>query len=124
MKTFESPGAVPAPGASLTDQLGRQVTPETKRQKQLPQAAIRRRAADRVIRIEHVITDDLPDGRPTLSVGGSEIFWARVARLFDARTPWRRIHFQPNTALPIGVADETVNCSRRHTPKGNESETH
>jgi hypothetical protein len=41
MKTFESPGAVAAHGASVVDQLGRQVIPEISRQQQLPQAAIR-----------------------------------------------------------------------------------
>ena len=41
MKTFESPGAMAALGASAVGQLGRQVILETNRQRQLPQAAIR-----------------------------------------------------------------------------------
>ena len=43
------------------------------------------------------------------------------APLLGGRTRWRRIYFQPNTALPIGVADEAVNHSRRHTPIGSEN---
>jgi hypothetical protein len=59
--------------------------------------------ADDVIQIEHAITDDLPDGTPTLP-GFTEdrIYWALVARLCDGRTRWRRIYLQPNTALRIG----------------------
>jgi hypothetical protein len=59
--------------------------------------------ADDVIQIEHAITDDLPDGTPTLP-GFTEdgIYWALVARLSDGRTRWRRIYLQPNTALRIG----------------------
>ena len=50
MGPIKSPGAVAAHGASVTDQLGRQVGSETNRQQQLPQAAIRRAgAADRVM---------------------------------------------------------------------------
>ena len=80
--------------------------------------------ADDVIRIEHAITDDLPDGSPTLpGFADDGIFWALVAPLPDGRTRWRRIYLQPNTALPIGVADEAVNHSRRHKPKGPENET-
>ena len=41
MITRKSPGAVAALGASVIDQLGRQVIPETNRQEQLTQAAIR-----------------------------------------------------------------------------------
>ncbi|MGO9046169.1 MAG: hypothetical protein ACLQFW_04670 [Xanthobacteraceae bacterium] len=41
MKAVKSPGAVAALGASVVDQLGRQVIPEINRQQQLPQAAIR-----------------------------------------------------------------------------------
>jgi hypothetical protein len=37
---MKSPGAVAAPWASVTDQLGRQVTPETKRQQGLTQVPI------------------------------------------------------------------------------------
>jgi hypothetical protein len=78
---------------------------------------------DGAIRIEHAITDNLPDGAPVLpGFANDGIFWALVAPLPDGRTRWRRIHLQPNTALPIGVADETVN-HRRHTPKGYENET-
>jgi hypothetical protein len=67
------------------------------------------------IRIEHAITDDLPDGTPVLpGFVNDGIFWALVARLPDGRTRWRRICLQPNAVLPIGVADETVNHSRRH----------
>jgi hypothetical protein len=41
MRMNKSPGAVAALGASVVDQLGRQVIPENNRQQQLPQAAIR-----------------------------------------------------------------------------------
>jgi hypothetical protein len=41
MTTIKSPGAVAALGASVTDQLERQVVPENKRQKQFVQAPIR-----------------------------------------------------------------------------------
>ena len=41
MSTIKSPGAVAAHGASVTDQLERQVIRETNRQQQLTQAAIR-----------------------------------------------------------------------------------
>jgi hypothetical protein len=41
MRMNKSPGAVAALGASVVDQLGRQVIPENSRQQQLPQAAIR-----------------------------------------------------------------------------------
>ena len=61
---------------------------------------------DGAIRIEHAVTDDLPDGRPTVPLGDDDSPWTRVAPLPDGRTRWRRIHLQPNTALPIGVADE------------------
>jgi hypothetical protein len=62
--------------------------------------------ADGVMRIEHAITDDLPDGRPTLPFGDDDSPWTRLAALPNGRTHWRRIHLQPNTALPIGVADD------------------
>ena len=61
---------------------------------------------DGAIRIEHAVTDDLPDGRPTVPLGDDDSPWTRVAPLPDGRTRWRRVHLQPNTALPIGVADE------------------
>jgi hypothetical protein len=54
---------------------------------------------------------------PALSL--TTFFWGLVARLPSGRTQWRRIYLQPNTALPIGVADETVNF-RRHPLKGSE----
>jgi hypothetical protein len=41
MRINKSPGAVAALGASVVDQLGRQVIPETNRQQQPPQALIR-----------------------------------------------------------------------------------
>jgi hypothetical protein len=41
MKPTESPGAVAALGASVSDQLERQVIPETTRQQRSPQASIR-----------------------------------------------------------------------------------
>ena len=77
---------------------------------------------DGVIRIEHAITDDFPDGSPTFPLGDDESLWALVAPLPDGRTLWRRICLQ-NTVLPIGVAGETVNDFRRHKPKGYENET-
>ena len=71
------------------------------------------------IRIEHATTDNFPDGTPVLpGFVDDGIFWALVARLSDGRTRWRRLHLHPDTALPIGVADESLNHSRRHTPKG------
>ncbi len=79
--------------------------------------------ADGVMEIEHAITDDLPDGRPTLPLGDDDSPWTRVAALLNDRTEWRRIHLQPNTVLPIGVADEPWANTRRHTPKGPENET-
>jgi hypothetical protein len=71
-----------------------------------PKAACDASGHDGVIRIEHSITDDLPDGRPTVPVGDHDSFWARVAPLTNSRTQWRRIDIQPHTALPIGVADD------------------
>jgi hypothetical protein len=50
-------------------------------------------------------------------------FFGCASRRFSVAARWRRIYLQPNTALPIGVADEAVNHSRRHTPKGPENET-
>ena len=50
------------------------------------------------LHIEHVITDDLPDGRPTLPLGDDESLWALVAPLPDGRTQWRLIHLQLNAA--------------------------
>jgi hypothetical protein len=50
MNTPKSPGAVVALGASVVDQLGRQVIPEINRRQQLPQAAIRTAGAgDRAV---------------------------------------------------------------------------
>ena len=69
--------------------------------------ASRAPCADGVIQIEHLLTDDLPDSRPTVpGFADDGILWARVASRPGGRTPWRRIYLQPNTALPIGVADE------------------
>jgi|HubBroStandDraft_6_1064221.scaffolds.fasta_scaffold564371_2 hypothetical protein len=49
--------------------------------------------ADDIIQIEHGITDDLPDGTPTLPGFAEDgIYWALVARLSDDRTRWRRIY--------------------------------
>ena len=60
--------------------------------------ALRANGADDVIQIEHAITDDLPDGTPTLPGFAEDgIYWALVARLSDDRTRWRRIYLQPNT---------------------------
>ena len=70
--------------------------------------------------INHVVTDDDFDGTPVLpGFLDDGIFWALAARLSDGRTRWRCIHLQTNTVLPIGVADETVNHSRRHKLRGN-----
>jgi hypothetical protein len=64
---------------------------------------------DGLIRIEHAITEDFPDGSPTLPLGDDESLWAIVVRLPGGRTQWRRIHLHQNTVLPSGVADEVVN---------------
>ena len=66
--------------------------------------------------IEYAITDDLADGTPVLpGFINDGIFWALVARLPNGRTRWRRIYLQQNMVRPLGVADETVKHSRRHT---------
>jgi hypothetical protein len=44
-----------------------------------------------VVQIDHSITEDLPDGRPTLPAGENEIFWSLVERLPDGMTRWRQI---------------------------------
>jgi hypothetical protein len=76
------------------------------------------------IRIEHAITDNLPDGVPVLpGFVNDGIFWAVVAPLPEGRMRWRRISLQQNMVRPLGVQDEAVNHSRRHTLKGNENET-
>jgi hypothetical protein len=77
-----------------------------------------------VLQIEHATTHDLPDGAPVLpGFVNDGIFWARVARLPDGRTRWRRISVHKNMVRPLGVQDETVNHSRRHRPKGSEHAT-
>jgi hypothetical protein len=49
--------------------------------------------ANCVIGIEHVITENLADGRPTLPIGeADDIVWALAMPLADGRTQWRRTH--------------------------------
>lgn len=74
---------------------------------------------DPVIRIEHAVTDDLPDGSPTVpGFVDDGILWALVVALPGGRTRWRSISLQQNTVRPLGVKDETVDRSRRHAMKG------
>jgi hypothetical protein len=47
---------------------------------------------DSVIRIEHAVTLDLPDGRPTLPLDDYESLWALVTPLPDGFRLWRRIY--------------------------------
>ena len=55
--------------------------------------ALRANGADEIIQIEYAVTDDLPDGTPTLPGFAEDgIYWALVARLSDDRTRWRRIY--------------------------------
>ena len=55
--------------------------------------------ADGVIQIEHAITDDFPNGSPTVpGFPDDGIYWTLVAPLPDGRTLWRRIHLQLNAA--------------------------
>jgi hypothetical protein len=42
-------------------------------------------------RIEHAITHDLPDGRPTLPPDDDESLWFLVASRSDGTKRWRRI---------------------------------
>ena len=54
---------------------------------------------DGVIQIEHAITDDFPNGSPTVpGFPDDGIYWTLVAPLPDGRTLWRRIHLQLNAA--------------------------
>jgi hypothetical protein len=55
--------------------------------------------ADDIIQIEHAITNDLPDGGPTVpGFADDDILWTRVAPLPGGRTLWRRIELlQPLT---------------------------
>src|SRR5690242_4247169 len=46
---------------------------------------------DGPLRIEHAITLDLPDGRPTLPIDDSESLWVLIASLPDGRRQWRRV---------------------------------
>ena len=75
------------------------------------------------LRVDYVITDDLDDMPVLPGFANDGIFWSLVTKLPGGRTQWRRIYLQPNTVLPISVADASVNHSERHKQRGNYDET-
>jgi hypothetical protein len=53
------------------------------------------------VRIEHVVTENLADGRLTLPIGeADDTIWALATRLSDGRTQWRRIELLQKTTTP------------------------
>ena len=71
--------------------------------------------ADGVVQIEHFVTDDLLDGRPTVpGFADDGLLWARVTSLPDGRSLWRRVYIQPNTVFR-SASRTTVNHRRHKT---------
>jgi hypothetical protein len=113
MSPMKSPGALAARGASETDQLGRQVTPETNRQQSLTQAPI----------LATLAGADLCSGEGIAARGHAPVLDLCRALVEAGHDPKRALHAMRRGVLALTVrsigegAELTVADDRHGTPR-------